>query len=174
MGITHKIVEQHFDEDSIIEKEPIACSQAIVEGKNLSARSLLNNDDHKNNPILTADTLVFTPNKEIVGKPRDHDHSRQLLKEFSGKTHSVFSTVMVSYEEKSLIKTCETKVTFKIMSDDEIEEYVMSEEGVGKAGAYGIHGPAGKYISNLVGSYTNVVGLPIHETYEILKELDLY
>ena len=60
------------------------------------------------------------------------------------------------------------------MSDDEIEEYVMSEEGVGKAGAYGIHGPAGKYISNLVGSYTNVVGLPIHETYEILKELDLY
>ena len=83
MGITHKIVEQHFDEDSIIEKEPIACSQAIVEGKNLSARSLLNNNDHKNNPILTADTLVFTPNKEIVGKPRDHDHSRQLLKEFS-------------------------------------------------------------------------------------------
>ena len=59
------------------------------------------------------------------------------------------------------------------MTDQEIEEYVLSEEGVGKAGAYGIHGPAGKYVTNIEGSYTNVVGLPVHETYEILKELDL-
>ena len=59
------------------------------------------------------------------------------------------------------------------MSKEEIEEYVLSEEGVGKAGAYGIHGPAGKYVTSIEGSYTNVVGLPVHETYEILKELNL-
>jgi septum formation protein len=59
------------------------------------------------------------------------------------------------------------------MSEAEIEEYVLSEEGVGKAGAYGIHGPAGKYISNIIGSYTNVVGLPVHETYELLKKINL-
>ena len=56
---------------------------------------------------------------------------------------------------------------------DEIEEYVLSEEGIGKAGAYGIHGPAGKYVSNIIGSYTNVVGLPVHETYEILRKLKI-
>ena len=58
------------------------------------------------------------------------------------------------------------------MTKEEIEEYVLSE-GVGKAGAYGIHGPAGKYVTNIEGSYTNVVGLPVHETYEILKELNI-
>ena len=86
-------------------------------------------------------------------------------------THSVFSTVMLSYKGESQIETCETLVTFKEMSEQEIEEYVLSEEGVGKAGAYGIHGPAGKYVTGISGSYTNVVGLPVHETYEILKEL---
>ena len=80
---------------------------------------------------------------------------------------------MISTTEQSLLKTCETKVSFKNMSKEEIEEYVLSEEGVGKAGAYGIHGPAGKYVTNIEGSYTNVVGLPVHETYEILKELNI-
>ena len=173
MGIKHLVVDQSFDEDSVAEKDPIKCSQAIVVGKNISAREQLKDSDKSEFPVLTADTLVFTPNKEIVGKPEDHQHSRQLLREFSGNTHSVFSTVMVSYGENSLIETCETKVTFKLMSEAEIEEYVLSEEGVGKAGAYGIHGPAGKYISNIIGSYTNVVGLPVHETYELLKKINL-
>ena len=80
---------------------------------------------------------------------------------------------MISTTEQSMLKTCETKVSFKNMTKEEIEEYVLSEEGVGKAGAYGIHGPAGKYVTNIEGSYTNVVGLPVHETYEILKELKI-
>ena len=80
---------------------------------------------------------------------------------------------MVSTTEQSILKTCETRVSFKNMTEQEIEEYVLSEEGVGKAGAYGIHGPAGKYVTNIEGSYTNVVGLPVHETYEILKELNI-
>ena len=80
---------------------------------------------------------------------------------------------MISTIEQSILKTCETKVSFKNMTKEEIEEYVLSEEGVGKAGAYGIHGPAGKYVTNIEGSYTNVVGLPVHETYEILKELNI-
>ena len=80
---------------------------------------------------------------------------------------------MVSTTEQSILKTCETKVSFKNMTEQEIEAYVLSEEGVGKAGAYGIHGPAGKYVTNIEGSYTNVVGLPVHETYEILKELNI-
>ena len=58
--------------------------------------------------------------------------------------------------------------------DDEIKSYVYSNEGKGKAGGYGIHGPAGKFISRIEGSYTNVVGLPVHETYEILSDLKLF
>ena len=173
IGINHKVVDQNFDEDSVVEKDPVLCSKLIVEGKNKSARALLLKSSDKNFPVLTADTLVFTPSKNIVGKPENHEHSRELLREFSGATHSVFSTVMVSTTEQSILKTCETKVSFKNMTEQEIEEYVLSEEGVGKAGAYGIHGPAGKYVTNIDGSYTNVVGLPVHETYEILKELNI-
>jgi len=173
IGINHKVVEQNFDEDSVVEKDPVLCSKLIVEGKNKSARALLLQSSDKNFPVLTADTLVFTPSKNIVGKPENHEHSRELLKEFSGATHSVFSTVMVSTTEQSILKTCETRVSFKNMTEQEIEEYVLSEQGIGKAGAYGIHGPAGKYVTNIDGSYTNVVGLPVHETYEILKELNI-
>ena len=172
MGINHKVVDQKFDEDSVIETDPVMCSKLIVEGKNKSARALLSTTD-KSFPVLTADTLVFTPSRKIVGKPENYEHSRELLREFSGATHSVFSTVMISTTEQSMLKTCETKVSFKNMTKEEIEEYVLSEEGVGKAGAYGIHGPAGKYVTNIEGSYTNVVGLPVHETYEILKELKI-
>ena len=173
IGINHKVVNQNFDEDSVVEKDPVLCSKLIVEGKNKSARALLLKSSDKNFPVLTADTLVFTPSKNIVGKPENHEHSRELLREFSGATHSVFSTVMVSTTEQSILKTCETRVSFKNMTEQEIEEYVLSEEGIGKAGAYGIHGPAGKYVKNVEGSYTNVVGLPVHETYEILKELNI-
>ena len=173
IGINHKVVNQNFDEDSVVEKDPVLCSKLIVEGKNKSARALLLKSSDKNLPVLTADTLVFTPSKNIVGKPENHEHSRELLKEFSGATHSVFSTVMVSTTEQSILKTCETRVSFKNMTEQEIEEYVLSEQGIGKAGAYGIHGPAGKYVTNIDGSYTNVVGLPVHETYEILKELNI-
>ena len=173
IGIKHKVVNQNFDEDSVVEKDPVLCSKLIVEGKNKSARALLLKSSDNNFPVLTADTLVFTPSKNIVGKPENHEHSRELLREFSGATHSVFSTVMVSTTEQSILKTCETRVSFKNMTEQEIEEYVLSEEGIGKAGAYGIHGPAGKYVTNVEGSYTNVVGLPVHETYEILKELNI-
>ena len=173
IGINHKVVNQNFDEDSVVEKDPVLCSKLIVEGKNKSARALLLKSSDNNFPVLTADTLVFTPSKNIVGKPENHEHSRELLREFSGATHSVFSTVMVSTTEQSILKTSETKVSFKNMTEQEIEGYVLSEEGVGKAGAYGIHGPAGKYVTNIEGSYTNVVGLPVHETYEILKELNI-
>ena len=173
IGINHKVVNQNFDEDSVVEKDPVLCSKLIVEGKNKSARALLLKSSDNNFPVLTADTLVFTPSKNIVGKPENHEHSRELLREFSGTTQSVFSTVMVSTTEQSILKTCETRVSFKNMTEQEIEEYVLSEEGIGKAGAYGIHGPAGKYVTNVEGSYTNVVGLPVHETYEILKELNI-
>ena len=88
IGINHKVVNQNFDEDSVVEKDPVLCSKLIVEGKNKSARALLLKSSDKNFPVLTADTLVLTPSKNIVGKPENHEHSRELLREFSGATHS--------------------------------------------------------------------------------------
>ena len=166
--IEHKIVEQRFDEESVKNPDPFKHSQEIVIGKNNSAYELLD-DSLKNLPILTSDTLVFTPEGEILGKPSNDQDNIAMLEKFSNSTHSVFSSVMVRHQEQSLIKTCETLVTFKRLDKDEILSYVYSNEGKGKAGGYGIHGPAGKFITRIEGSYTNVVGLPVHETYEILQ-----
>ena len=121
MGINHKVIDQKFDEDSVIETDPVLCSKLIVEGKNKSARALLSTTKDESYPVLTADTLVFTPSRKIVGKPKNYEHSRELLREFSGATHSVFSTVMISTIEQSMLKTCETKVSFKNMTKEEIE-----------------------------------------------------
>ena len=96
-----------------------------------------------------------------------------MLEIFSGKTHKVYSSVLVHLSGREIIKTSETSVTFTKMSSQEINDYVASKEGFGKAGGYGIHGPAAKFIEKIEGSYTNVVGLPLHETYEILKSLKL-
>lgn len=170
--VEHKIVEQRFNEESVKNPDPFKHSQEIVIGKNNSAYELLD-DSLKNLPILTSDTLVFTPEGEILGKPNNDQDNIAMLEKFSNSTHSVFSSVMVRHQEQSLIKTCETLVTFKRLDKDEILSYVYSNEGKGKAGGYGIHGPAGKFITRIEGSYTNVVGLPVHETYEILRELNL-
>jgi septum formation protein len=170
--IEHKVVAQNFDEDSVTNSDPFMHSQEIVKGKNESAYNLLSEEDKKL-PILTSDTLVFTPSGEILGKPMNDDDNIAMLEKFSNTTHSVFSSVMVRLQDQIKIKTCETLVTFKKLSDDEIKSYVYSNEGKGKAGGYGIHGPAGKFISRIEGSYTNVVGLPVHETYEILSDLKI-
>ena len=172
INVKHKVVKQNFDESSVTSSDPIICSKEIVKGKNKSALSLLDKS-LEGFPILTSDTLVFSPNKSILGKPESSDHNVEMLKEFSGTTHSVFSSVMISYQQRQAIKTCETLVTFKKLEMNEIEKYVESGEGEGKAGGYGIHGPAGMFISKIVGSYTNVVGLPVHETYEILRSFKL-
>lgn len=170
INIKHKVVKQHYDESSIIESDPIECSKLIVKGKNQSARSLLNDEDLEY-PVLTADTLVFSPDKKIYGKPKNYEINKAMLKEFSGKEHSVFTSVMITTKEKIVMKTCETRVAFCEMSEEEINDYVYSDDGLEKAGGYGIHGPAGKFIAKINGSYTNVVGLPVYETYELIKEI---
>ncbi len=112
INVKHKVVKQNFDESSVTSSDPIICSKEIVKGKNKSALSLLDKS-LQGFPILTSDTLVFSPNKRILGKPESSDHNVEMLKEFSGTTHSVFSSVMISYEQRQAIKTCETLVTFK-------------------------------------------------------------
>ena len=168
INFIHKGVVEDCDEASIVESNPIECSKLIVKGKNQSARSLLNDNDLEY-PVLTADTLVFSPDKKIYGKPKKHETNIAMLKEFSGKEHSVFTSVMISTKEKSLMRTCETKVTFCEMSEKEINDYVYSNEGLEKAGGYGIHGPAGKFIALINGSYNNVAVSYTHLTLPTMR-----
>ena len=121
--------------------------------------------------VLGADTVILFEN-EIYGKPQNQDEAFEFLKKFQGKTHTVItSLVLYNGRKKSTpSKTCKTEVTFAPMSDEEIQWYVDTGEWHGAAGGYRIQSLASCFIQKLEGSYSCVIGLPIFELFDILKE----
>lgn len=119
--------------------------------------------------ILGADTIVVL-GAQILGKPRDASEAADFLRRLSGTTHSVITGFYLSESgvNKSFTGLDETLVTFRKLSEDEIREYVDSGEPMDKAGAYGIQGAAGKFVSSFTGSKSNVIGLPMERLEEAL------
>lgn len=119
--------------------------------------------------VVGADTVVCYGGK-IMGKPRDEEDAKVILRLLSGKTHQVYTGVAIIHKESGVTHTFykETKVTMQILTESEIEDYVASKEPLDKAGAYGIQGYGARYISEIQGDYYNVVGLPVHELYKVL------
>lgn len=121
--------------------------------------------------VLGADTIVTLDGK-IYGKPKDQDEAASFLKALSARAHEV-RTAMALYNgrERAVVsKDCVTTVTFKEMDEREIEWYVETGEWHGAAGGYRIQGLASCFITNIKGSYSSVMGLPISELYDMLKE----
>jgi septum formation protein len=118
--------------------------------------------------ILAADTVVGV-GRRILPKTETSDSARQCLKLMSGRSHRVFTAVTVIDEAGKIREKCvETRLKMKRLSAEEIEFYLNSGEWDGKAGGYGIQGYAGAFITHLSGSYSNVVGLPLLETRNLL------
>lgn len=123
--------------------------------------------------LIAADTVVALGN-EILGKPTDPQNAFDMLKSLSGHSHSVYTGITVRSKGKSITTCDETKVIFREMTDEEIWEYVDSGDPLDKAGAYGIQGEAGKFVSAIDGSLNNVIGLPTELLQSVLtKEFDI-
>jgi septum formation protein len=133
-------------------------------------------------PILCADTTVALmeedgkSNKEIIlGKPSDHQDAKRILHLLSGKTHQVHTAVAVMRnphinDDKPRLLVSSSQVTFKSLSNEEIDAYVITKEPMGKAGAYGIQGIGGCLISSISGSFSGIMGLPLYETSQLMHE----
>lgn len=125
--------------------------------------------------LLAADTIVWM-GTEALGKPRNADDARRMLRELSGKTHHVSTGVCLmrgtpsGVDQRSFVET--TDVTFKDLTDAEIDAYVATGEPLDKAGAYGIQGGAGAFVARLKGDYNNVVGLPVRRVQDVLSRPD--
>ncbi len=115
--------------------------------------------------VLGADTVVALDG-EIFGKPTDEADAKRILSRLSGKTHSVYTGVCLIKEGCALEKVVETRVTFRTLSEEEIQSYIESGLPFGKAGAYGIQD--GDFVKSYEGSYTNVVGLPTETVEKML------
>lgn len=167
IGITPDLVAPaDIDEAFIKGEKPLAhVKRLALEKAKASAK------DYKGKVILAADTIV-TMGTRILGKPADKPEAEKFLKALSGKRHRVItSVVVINADGKSGQKTVATKVSFKRLSADEIKSYLASLEWQGKAGGYAIQGKAGAFIKSLNGSYSNVVGLPLYETWCLLNGL---
>ena len=119
--------------------------------------------------IITADTIVVLGD-EVMGKPHDEADARRMLRELSGQTHQVITGVTLTTIQKQISFSVETDVTFKALSDSEIDYYVSHYKPFDKAGAYGIQEWIGHIgVTGLQGSYFNVMGLPVQRIYEALS-----
>lgn len=146
--------------------ERLACAKAEACAASLTA-------DLAGQTVLAADTIVWREGGHVLGKPAGDAEARAMLRELSGATHHVSTGVclIVSADRReervSFVET--TAVTFRSLSEDEIDAYVRSGEPADKAGSYGIQGLGRLFVSGISGDYYNVVGLPVTRT---LRELD--
>jgi len=119
-------------------------------------------------PVLAADTVVCI-GAEILGKPADRADAARMLRLLSGREHRVLTAVALRFDQRADIAVSESRVRFCALAEAEIEAYVASGEPTDKAGAYAIQGRAAAFITELNGSYSGVMGLPLYETAQLLK-----
>lgn len=124
---------------------------------------------YPNHIIIAADNVVAC-GRRILDKADTNEDVRKYLMLLSGRRNTVYTALSIRHPSgKHSLKVVETKVAFKQLIPQEIEMYIQTGEGVGKAGGYAIQGTAGKYIKWMQGSYHAVMGLPIHEVYQVLS-----
>lgn len=130
-------------------------------------------------PILCADTTVSIQvdgTEEILGKPLNDEDAIRILKLLSGQTHQVHTAIALQKEINSTpqVLISSSKVSFEVLSLDQIHAYVASGEHLGKAGAYGIQGLAACFIKHIEGSFSGIMGLPVFETAQLIQDAVKY
>lgn len=123
-------------------------------------------------PILAADTTVVLDGR-ILGKPADEAEAIDMMRSLSGRTHQVLTHVAVLHEDQTYQITQRSDVAFIALSDRAIRAYCATAEPYDKAGGYGIQGQAALFIQDIAGSYSGIMGLPLFETGQLLKQAGL-
>lgn len=126
-------------------------------------------EDYPDSVVISSDTLVEIGGVAL-GKPKNEEDARQMLRTLSGKAHNVHTGVAVHFKEKVFSGVDSTAVYFKEMSEEEIEEYVKSGDPMDKAGSYGIQSGGGKFVAKIEGNYDTVVGLSVSLTKKLIDE----
>lgn len=164
IGVTCRVKPADIDETIIVNEQADKYVLRLAREKSAAIyqRSMLI-------PVLAADTSVSL-NGKILGKPKDNDEAFSMLTQLSGKQHQVMTAVCVLSEHGSFTALCRTTVRLRKLSSVQIRAYCDSGEPRDKAGSYAIQGLGGVLIESLNGSYSNVVGLPLYETSQLLEK----
>jgi septum formation protein len=175
IGVRYELLLPEQDEDSeALEavrpgEAPTAYVRRVTGLKLDAALARLERRGLPRAPVLCSDTTVALA-RTIYGKPADARDATRMLRELSAHTHRVLTAVAVQAGRRRLAALSDSRVTFAAMTPAQIRAYVATGEPMGKAGAYAVQGRAAAHITRIAGSYTGIMGLPLHETAQLLRQ----
>ena len=164
LGLEYEILTAEVDET--VDGEPYACVETLAKRKADAGA-----EKAGAGWVLAADTLVFLDGKAL-GKPEDEQDAKRMLRALAGKTHQVLTGMCLKNAAtgESFVRHDGARVTFDEMTEDEIEDYISTDEPYDKAGGYAVQGRAALYIAGVTGDFYTVVGLPIHLVRTMLRD----
>lgn len=168
LGVPFEIITENIDETMDPDLAPEDEVRRVSALKADAVTALVSPQD----TVISADTIVVL-GTQVMGKPKDAQDAKRMLRALSGQTHRVMTGLTVRQGERSESVTVTTKITFRALSDREIDTYVASGEPMDKAGAYGIQGAASVFVSHLDGDYFNVMGLPVCTLTQLLRSFGI-
>ncbi|MBF0264045.1 MAG: septum formation inhibitor Maf [Gammaproteobacteria bacterium] len=166
LGIKYEIFPQDIDE-SINDGEDVTSfvSRLAREKAEQGKQNIKRDSDY---PVLGADTIVTFDN-HILGKPENTEQAINMLKLLSGQTHQVITAIQLCNKKHSYSAINKSEVVFRKITEQEINGYCQTGEPLDKAGSYAIQGLAAKFIANINGSYSGIMGLPLYETSQLIE-----
>ena len=176
IGVRYELLLPTPDEDAealeivLSGEAPLPYVKRVTQLKLEAAMLRLKTRNLPKGPVLCADTTVAL-GREILGKPDNAQDALRILKKLSGNTHRVLTAVAIGEGKRRVSSVSISSVTFASMTSAEMKAYVASGEPMGKAGAYGVQGLAAAHIAVIKGSYTGIMGLPLFETADLLKQI---
>ncbi len=177
MGVRHELLLPEAGEDAealeVVRpgEAPAPYVRRVTLAKLQAAQARLARSARPLAPILCADTTVAL-GREILGKPEDAADAARMLSKLSGQRHRVLTAVALSRPDGgAALRVSVSHVQFEVLSPGRIDAYIASGEPMGKAGAYAIQGRAGVWVERISGSHSGIVGLPVHETALLLRDL---
>lgn len=185
VGISPRLGAADVDETALVAEAPTAYVDRIARAKLSAAERSVLRDAAGPLAVLVADTTV-TVDGDILGKPNDAEHAREMLQRLQGRTHEVLTCygiglvgaevgvgAEVAAGSARVVRTVATRVSIRRCSAEELARYVASGEPFGKAGAYAIQGLGAVFVERIEGSYTGVVGLPLSEVVVDLARMGI-
>jgi len=165
VGISHEVRPANIDETMRARENPHRHAERLAREK---ATEVATRDP--NLITIGADTIVVV-NRKVLGKPTDADHAAVMLRQLSGRQHTVITAVAVSRGKKLRSAVEEVRVKFRKLRDDEIDAYIATGEPMDKAGAYGIQGYGATIVECVEGDYFAVMGLPLARLVGLLRDV---
>jgi len=170
LGIPFTVVGAGVDETRLPGEAPETFARRVAAAKARRGLENVRRRQRSPRPVVAADTCVVIDD-HVLGKPADDAQARTMLRSLSGRTHRVLTAVAVHDGKRLHEALSETAVTFAALGEEDIERYWGTGEPRGKAGAYAIQGRAAAFVERIDGSYSGVVGLPLHELAALLEQV---